>query len=394
MNLAMDLIREALLGGSGGGGGGGGGGDEGPLSDVMFYDYDGTVLHSYTKAEFLNLTEMPANPDHTADGLTAQGWNWSLAGAKDVVGKAGFIDIGQLYETDDGATRIYLTIPSSVSSVNRKIEFPIKPTGTVVVNWGDGESDTLTGSSTVTASHTYQAGDYMVSVKKTSGSGNYTISASSDGYGKAFVTAIECGASTQGFSSYAGFPNIKHIVFNNTASTATGSVFSGLGIKHLTLPKSIKLYGTMFSYSSISSVALAENHTVQSGSASGSHSNASQLRRIYFPDGYTGVSPSSCARCEKVYVGEGATSVSGFGTSLSLSVLLLPSTLTSFGGSTAFGDCRCLSEIHIKAVTPPTFSGISASRVGTFTIYVPTASVDAYKAASGWSTYADRIVGE
>ena len=35
------------------------------------------------------------------------------------------------------------------------------------------------------------------------------------------------------------------------------------------------------------------------------------------------------------------------------------------------------------------FEGVSAD----CKIYVPTASVDAYKAAEGWSSYADAIVG-
>ena len=44
----------------------------------------------------------------------------------------------------------------------------------------------------------------------------------------------------------------------------------------------------------------------------------------------------------------------------------------------------------IKAATPPTWDGdlINADKVE---IYVPSESVESYKAASGWSTYADKI---
>ena len=42
--------------------------------EVNFLDYDGTILYSYTAAEFAALPSMPANPTH--DGLTEQGWNW------------------------------------------------------------------------------------------------------------------------------------------------------------------------------------------------------------------------------------------------------------------------------------------------------------------------------
>ena len=39
--------------------------------DVTFRDYDGTIVTSYTKEEFAELTEMPANPSH--EKLIAQG---------------------------------------------------------------------------------------------------------------------------------------------------------------------------------------------------------------------------------------------------------------------------------------------------------------------------------
>ena len=51
----------------------GGGSVSAPRKDVNFYDYDGTIVASYTTAEFANISALPANPSHT--GLTAQGWN-------------------------------------------------------------------------------------------------------------------------------------------------------------------------------------------------------------------------------------------------------------------------------------------------------------------------------
>ena len=62
----------------GGGGRGGGGGAE--AKQVNFIDYDGTILHAYTKEEANALAALPDNPTH--DGLTAQGWNWTLAQIK------------------------------------------------------------------------------------------------------------------------------------------------------------------------------------------------------------------------------------------------------------------------------------------------------------------------
>lgn len=43
---------------------------------VMFIDYDGTILHSYSAAEVANMTQLPPLP--TQPGLTCQEWSWTL----------------------------------------------------------------------------------------------------------------------------------------------------------------------------------------------------------------------------------------------------------------------------------------------------------------------------
>jgi hypothetical protein len=53
-----------------------------------------------------------------------------------------------------------------------------------------------------------------------------------------------------------------------------------------------------------------------------------------------------------------------------------------------------MTSVYCKSTTPPTggngmFGGNAANRK----IYVPTASVNAYKSATYWSDYADYIVG-
>ncbi|MBQ5752846.1 MAG: hypothetical protein IIV91_01375, partial [Alistipes sp.] len=65
-------------------------------------------------------------------------------------------------------------------------------------------------------------------------------------------------------------------------------------------------------------------------------------------------------------------------------------------GCYAFKNCSALKEVYCKPTTPPildsysycyVFDGNASGRK----IYVPTASVDAYKAASRWSSYASAI---
>ena len=80
-----------------------------------------------------------------------------------------------------------------------------------------------------------------------------------------------------------------------------------------------------------------------------------------------------------------------FTSNKNLTLAVLPSTLTTMGTS-AFYDCKSLEVVVVKAVIPPTlgyytFSGTNS----TFIIYVPDESVTAYREASGWVDYADRI---
>lgn len=85
-NIKKDVAILGVTGSYEGSGGGSSG------NDVVFYDYDGTVVQSYSANDFLALSAMPANPTHS--GLTAQGWNWSLSDAKTYVQTYGKLNIG------------------------------------------------------------------------------------------------------------------------------------------------------------------------------------------------------------------------------------------------------------------------------------------------------------
>lgn len=86
---------------------------------------------------------------------------------------------------------------------------------------------------------------------------------------------------------------------------------------------------------------------------------------------------------------------SAFYNSYSLKTIEIGSGITSIGDE-AFrkytGATGVLESVTIKAVTPPTAGyNIFNNQNTAFVIYVPAQSVEAYKAASGWSTYASKI---
>ena len=213
----------------------GGGGSLPSVSpkQVNFYDYDGTVLYSYTVAEAAALTELPALPEH--DGLICQGWNWSLADIK-AMGRA--VNVGAMYITDDGKTRIYITLHEGRTSPM----LGCCPNGTVTVDWGDGtEPDVLTGTSTSvvkwTPNHEYAApGNYVITLTVDGTMGFYGGSATNqysgilrhssgtDGRNRVYHTAV------QKVEIGSGVTSIGASVFNSCTALASitipGSVTS------------------------------------------------------------------------------------------------------------------------------------------------------------------------
>ena len=90
-----------------------------------------------------------------------------------------------------------------------------------------------------------------------------------------------------------------------------------------------------------------------------------------------------------VYIGGKTRGV--FGSCTQLRVAILPSTITTVG-TVAFEKCSNLSGIVIKATTPPALNNTNAfNSTNNCLIYVPDASVEAYKTATNWSSYASRI---
>ena len=76
----------------------------------------------------------------------------------------------------------------------------------------------------------------------------------------------------------------------------------------------------------------------------------------------------------------------------SLTIVNIPSGVTTIGDR-AFDYCTGLTSVTVEATTPPalgTYSGVF-NDTNDCPIYVPSESVETYKAASGWSIYASRI---
>ena len=69
--------------------------------------------------------------------------------------------------------------------------------------------------------------------------------------------------------------------------------------------------------------------------------------------------------------------------------LTIPSSITEI--SSSITTLNELETLTCKATTPPTINNSLTNTPNLIAIYVPAASVDAYKAASGWGDFASII---
>lgn len=79
-----------------------------------------------------------------------------------------------------------------------------------------------------------------------------------------------------------------------------------------------------------------------------------------------------------------------FALSRGLSYIVFPENFTCFG--TVTGNSSNIQWVELKATTPPTMTG-PYDLGSSGPIYVPDSAVNAYKAATNWSSYASRIFG-
>lgn len=376
----------------------GGGATVIPQSDVNFYDYDGTVIASYTAAEFASLSAMPDNPSH--DGLTAQGWNWALSDAKAYVAAYGKLEIGQMYITDDGKTRIYIHLEERLS-----LTLGLGVNGTVDVDWGDGTShSTITGTSIdtkKTASHTYSAaGDYVIKLSVTGSMkffGQYSDTYLFDAYMRGIVGKIEIGSGVtvigvNAFYQCTGLahislpsgiieiqnyafgytPRIEAVIVPNTVTTIGKSVWYDSRLKRISIPKSVTSIDKQAFYSSVVLERITLPSTLTSIPEHFRYYGYSAKTIVVLADGITSIDSNAFAYC--------------FG----LEKVVIPSTVTSIGAG-AF-SVTGLVEIHFKPTTPPTIANSSAfsSLPTDCKIYVPSGKLSAYTSASNYpssSTY-------
>ena len=115
---------------------------------LNFYDYDGTLLYSYSYSEACNLSALPPNPSHS--GLVSDGWNWPLGAIRDATSNYFYtvIDVGQLYHRSSGNTTISLRYMGQriIAGYYLQLYFGYATRVNVSTNDGSGSYEYVTGS--------------------------------------------------------------------------------------------------------------------------------------------------------------------------------------------------------------------------------------------------------
>ena len=192
---------------------------------------------------------------------------------------------------------------------------------------------------------------------------------------------------------------VQNITIPNSVTSIGNYAFTSCtSLQHITIPNSVTSISnyTFSNCTSLQSITIPDNVT-----SLGQYmfQTCYALQSITIPDGVNSIpiyAFSSCSALPSITIPDGVTSISSYAFQYcySLQSITIPDSVTSIGTG-AFSTCYSMEEYHIKPTTVPTggsnmFSGISSGTV----IYVPVASLDAYKTATNWSTYASYMQGE
>ena len=127
-------------------------------------------------------------------------------------------------------------------------------------------------------------------------------------------------------------------------------------------------------------------------------SGCTGLTSIVIPNSVTSIGESAfsgSSSLTNIIIGNSVTTIGdyAFYSCSCLTNIIIPNSVTSIGES-AFQGCSSLTSVYCKPTTPPTGNYyLFYDAPSRLLIYVPTASVEAYKSAYFWSDYKSKIVG-
>lgn len=310
-----------------------------PSKAVRFYDYEGTLLYSYTLKEISEVTELPPLPERT--GLICQGWNWTL---EQIQNEGKETEIGAIYITDDGATRIYVELVEG--ALSPYLGFAQETAHSVKVDWGDGSeletTETCGSNKPVNMQHHYEkAGSYVIRLIPDEGAVINFLGGSSMSY--ILRESITVSRAQRVYQSA-----IKKIELGSCIDTIGDYAFYRCAFTSINLPRGIDIRRAFDEACYVKTVILPDSITIGKTSM---FVRCYELEKLVLPYGIRVLSESMISygnNLKSLVIPNSVTSLgpSLFHTSVNLEKVALSENITVAGGSVFYG-CESLKEIVI-----------------------------------------------
>ena len=211
------------------------------------------------------------------------------------------------------------------------------------------------------------------------------------------MTEAEIGSCVAKLGDYcfSGNTSLTSVTIPNSVTSIGIYTFGNCtSLSSITIPNSVTAFSDSVFYNctSLTSVTLSESQTTL---GNGTFESCRSLASITIPSSVTRIGTQTFYNCTSLTSVTIPSSVTSIGTQslrgcTALTNITIPSSVTTIGAS-AFYNCRSLTNITVEATTPPTLGSSAFLDTNNCPIYVPSESVETYKTATNWSTYADRI---
>ena len=206
---------------------------------------------------------------------------------------------------------------------------------------------------------------------------------------------IPSGVTSIGINALLGCSTLRNIVIPNTVTSIKTSAFRDCtSLSSITIPNSVtSIESGAFQNCGITNVTIPYN---VSSLGTAIFLDCRNLTSATLPDSLTTINAlmfQNCTSLSSITIPNSVTSIDSgaFFSCSRLNYIRIPSSVTNIGHNSLSG-CTSLTYIMVSATTPPTLgSNTTLNNTNDCPIYVPSESLDTYKAAANWSTYASRI---
>ena len=174
-----------------------------------------------------------------------------------------------------------------------------------------------------------------------------------------------------GYSAFCMAKLSKLICPTSLKTIESTAFFSAYLLKDVKLNYGLQSIGSMaFSGTDITEIVIPETVTF---AFDGSFYGCESLKTLKFDEGIRSVSASNFGGCPQ------------------LTDVIFPSTIKKLSGS--FSECVNLTNVYLKATTPPSVNQKLFIDSNNATIWVPMSAVETYKKDAAWEYWSDRIKG-